>query len=171
MPAAEKLKNIVYPSVLSVALAFERSAVGHPLHGFGFLIPRKEHIETLGVLFSSTLFPGRAPANKVLLTAFVGGALNPVHSHATDAAERIFPEIAPILALKNAPLWQEVTYWPQAIPQYNFGHLNIVQEVQQAVSKFKNLFLLGNWQGGISLGDGLVNALTLAQALLEKHKP
>jgi oxygen-dependent protoporphyrinogen oxidase len=167
LPEAEKLKTIAYPSVLSVAMAFDRAAVGHPLHGFGFLIPRKEGIETLGVLFSSTLFPGRAPADKVLLTAFIGGASNPV---SPAAAERIFAEIAPILAITAPPLWQEASYWPQAIPQYHFGHLELIQAVQQAVSKFNDLFLLGNWQGGISLGDGLVNALNLAEQLLAKSR-
>ena len=48
-----------------------------PLDGFGFLVPEVENLKILGTLFSSTLFPGRAPDGQVLLTTFVGGERNP----------------------------------------------------------------------------------------------
>ena len=51
--------------------------VTHPLDGFGFLTPEVERRQVLGVIFSSTLFPGRAPEGHVVLTAFVGGSARP----------------------------------------------------------------------------------------------
>ena len=56
---------------------FDQNEVSHPLDGFGFLVPEVEKMEILGTLFSSSLFPGRAPSGKVLLTTFVGGERNP----------------------------------------------------------------------------------------------
>ena len=51
-----------------------RSQVTHPFDGFGALVPRKEQLSILGVLFSSSMFENRAPKDHVLLTVFAGGA-------------------------------------------------------------------------------------------------
>ncbi|WP_410971208.1 FAD-dependent oxidoreductase, partial [Salmonella sp. SAL04269] len=50
--------------------------VSHPLDGFGALVPAAEKRTILGVVFSSSVFPGRAPEGHVALTALAGGALN-----------------------------------------------------------------------------------------------
>ncbi|MDC3335843.1 FAD-dependent oxidoreductase, partial [Opitutales bacterium] len=60
-----------------VYLGFKREDINHPLDGFGFLVPEIEKLNILGTLFSSTLFPERAPDGQVLLTTFVGGERNP----------------------------------------------------------------------------------------------
>ena len=56
---------------------YDKQSIKHPLNGFGFLVPEIENRQTLGTLFSSTLFPDRAPANHALLTTFVGGERQP----------------------------------------------------------------------------------------------
>ena len=77
-PAATKgLNAIPYAAVASVATAYRRADVAHPLAGFGFLVPKKESRRILGSLFSSSMFDGRAPHGIVLLTTFVGGTRNP----------------------------------------------------------------------------------------------
>ena len=80
-PAGENplaaLEQVDYPPVASLFLGFRREQVAHPLDGFGALVPAVEHRAILGVLFSSTLFPGRAPAGHVALTVYVGGTRQP----------------------------------------------------------------------------------------------
>ena len=71
--AADALRDIEYAPVLSIASLYRREDVKHALDGFGFLVPRVEHRRILGTLFSSSLFPGRAPEGTVLLTTFAGG--------------------------------------------------------------------------------------------------
>ena len=53
--AAAALQAIPYAPVASVATAYARAAIGHPLDGFGCLVPRKEQRRLLGVLFSGLL--------------------------------------------------------------------------------------------------------------------
>src|SRR5579872_5664060 len=53
------LREIYYPPVARVAVGFRRDQIAHALDGFGVLIPRKERMNTLGILFSSSLFPNR----------------------------------------------------------------------------------------------------------------
>ena len=71
------LGAIEYAPVAVVSLGYRRSDVGHPLHGFGFLVPRSAGLRVLGTVWNSSLFPGRAPDGQVLLTSFVGGATDP----------------------------------------------------------------------------------------------
>ncbi len=71
------LLDIEHPPVATVFTGFRREDVTHPLDGFGLLAPQVEHRRILGTLFSSSLFPQRAPAGHVALTTFVGGSRQP----------------------------------------------------------------------------------------------
>jgi protoporphyrinogen/coproporphyrinogen III oxidase len=164
---AGELRGISYPGVVNVALGFPRESVGHALDGFGLLIPSREGCETLGVLFSSTLFPGRAPAGHVLLTAFVGGARNSDAPARDDASliAGVVEELTPLLGLSGAPDFARVTRWPRAIPQYNLGHLERLERIDAALTELPGLSLVGNWRGGIAVGDCINNAFALAERM------
>ena len=69
----EPLAEISHPPMACMALGFRRTQVSHPLDGFGVLVPSCEGKNLLGAIFATTLFPGRAPLDHVLLQCFVGG--------------------------------------------------------------------------------------------------
>jgi hypothetical protein len=69
--------EIRYPPVASVVLGFRREDVAHPCEGFGMLIPKIEGFKILGTIFSSSLFPNRAPAGHLTLTSYIGGQRYP----------------------------------------------------------------------------------------------
>src|SRR5262249_29985197 len=60
------------------AMAFRAADVPRTLDGYGFLAVRDQGLaDTLGVVWESSLFAGRAPAGHVLLRAMLGGARRP----------------------------------------------------------------------------------------------
>ncbi len=162
-PEIAPLEQIPQAPMAVIHLGFPRAGVSHPLDGFGALISRARGIRTLGVLFSSTLFPGRAPENHVLLTAFLGGMLDREALTLDDAAmvRTVVNDLTPLLGITAAPSFQNIVRWPRAIPQYERGHQLLLDACVRAEGEFPGLHLLGNYRGGISLGDCLENGRML----------
>lgn len=164
--AAAALAAIVYPPVATIASCYRRADVAHPLDGFGFLAPRKEGSPILGCLFSSSMFDGRAGDDTVLLTAFVGGVRSgPL---AREPEEQIAASVAAALQGHlgaRQPLWQVVTRWPQAIPQYTLGHLQRMAAIERTEAATPGLRFCANWRGGVSVADCIKSAHATADAV------
>ncbi|MCU0896489.1 MAG: protoporphyrinogen oxidase [Burkholderiales bacterium] len=163
--AAEALREIPYPPVASVVMVFGRDRVAHPLDGFGFLVPGKEERRILGTIFSSTLFANRAPADRVVLTTFVGGTRQPEVALQDDAAmvATVKGELGQLIGVSGEPIAVRVSRWARAIPQYNLGHLDRVARVERLSGEQPGLFTCANWRGGISVGDCIKAAYATAE--------
>jgi oxygen-dependent protoporphyrinogen oxidase len=153
--AAAALGAMIYPAVTVVVSVYRRADIAHPLDGFGFLAPAKEQTAVLGSLFSSTMFEGRAPDDRVVLTTFVGGRRNPERAVLDDGplTTAVHRELARLLGARAEPLWSEVIRWPRAIPQYTLGHLERLAAVEDAERARPGLFFCANYRGGVSIGD------------------
>ncbi|CAD5375003.1 Protoporphyrinogen oxidase [Rubrivivax sp. A210] len=167
--AAAALQEIAYAPVATVASVYARADVAHPLDGFGCLVPRREGRRVLGVLFSSSMFEGRAAAGEVLLTSFIGGRRQPELPALDEAAiaDIAWVEHQALLGAGAAPRWQVVTRWPRAIPQYTLGHLGRVARATAAAQALPGLFFVANWKGGVAVGDCIRNGQEGARAVAE----
>lgn len=172
----ELLEPVEYAPVAMLYTAFERAQVGHPLVGFGFLVPRSEGKQLLGTVWNSSLFAGRAPEGVVLFTSFAGGTSNP--ALASAAPERIrdvlLQELGPILAIRGAPTFWAVKQYPRAIPQYTLGHAQLVKELNENCRFLPGLFLAGNYLEGPSVGvciEAAQRAAAAAQDYLCSRAP
>lgn len=162
--AAGALCGIEYAPVCSVASLYPRTAITHPLDGFGFLVPRVERRRILGTLFSSSMFPERAPEGHALLTTFVGGRRSPELLDLGDEAIAgiVAVELAALLGSHGTAAWHVVTRWPQAIPQYTLGHLDRMRVLDAAEARSPGLFICANYRGGVSIGDCIKSAHAVA---------
>ena len=81
------------------------------------------NMDILGSLFSSTLFPGRAPSGKVLLTTFVGGERDPelALSDEESLCKKVTEQLSPLLGIRGEPVFQRVKAWREAIPLPDIG--------------------------------------------------
>ena len=143
--------------------------IGHSLDGFGFLVPRSSGLRTLGTVWNSSLFAGRAPENARLLTSFIGGAIDPAAD--TMSSEELAPavhrEIAPILAIRQTPIFSHATIYARALPQCNVGHsqrLAEIEKLRQATGP--GLWLTGNYLRGPSIGACVEQSLAVARDVL-----
>ncbi len=172
-PAAEILETIPYAPIVGLGLGYEREQVRHPLDGFGFLAPRREAMRVLGGLFSSSLFARRAPAGKVLLTAFIGGTMDPGAAALGDKEllDRVTADLARALGIRGAPGFIRITRYERAIPQYTIGHLDRIAALDKAVQGLPGLFLQASWRGGVSVADCIRNGEALARRIAEQAAP
>jgi oxygen-dependent protoporphyrinogen oxidase len=152
---ARELSAIEYASSATVNLVFDRGDVGDPLAAFGFVVPAIERLPLIACTYSSRKYARRAPADKVLLRAFVGGALFPEHLERTDAriVEDVHACLARLLRISASPRDAVVTRWPRSMPQYHVGHLARVERIEMELRTFPALALAGNAYRGTGIPD------------------
>jgi protoporphyrinogen/coproporphyrinogen III oxidase len=162
------LDTIEHPPVASLFLGYRRDQVAHPLDGFGVLAPEIERRSVLGILFSSSLFPGRAPNGHVALTVMVGGARQP--ELARLPADRLLGavdrDLRELLGVNGAPVFQRHTFWPRAIPQYNLGYERHLETMAAAEQAHRALFIGGQARDGIALPACLAAGEKLAARVM-----
>ena len=124
------------------------------------LIPRVEGFKILGTIFSSSLFPNRAPAGHLTLTSYVGGERFP--ELASLPPEKLFAltceDLRVLLGVKGKPTFQHCVFYPRAIPQYNLGYGRFRELMADIEHKAPGLFFAGHYRDGISLSDTILSA-------------
>jgi oxygen-dependent protoporphyrinogen oxidase len=128
------------------------------------LIPKIEGFKILGTIFSSSLFPNRAPAGHILLTSYVGGerqpelALLPPDKLVAMTCE----DLRVLLGVNGEPAFRFTALYPKAIPQYNVGYGRYREWMNEAENKAAGLFFAGHYRDGVSLGDSIVSGSNIA---------
>ncbi len=168
----EVFSEISYPPVASVVLGFRREDVAHSCQGFGMLIPKIEGFKILGTIFSSALFPNRAPAGHLNLTSYVGGARYPELASLPPEklVEVVLADLRVLLGAKGKPVFAHCVAYPKAIPQYNVGYgkyRDLLNEIETIVP---NLFFAGHYRDGVSLGDSMVSGVNIAERVGSRLK-
>lgn len=172
--AADALSKFYYPPVAAVSISYPKEAIRTEcliegeLKGFGQLHPRSQGVETLGTIYSSSLFPNRAPPGRILLLNYIGGATNPgiLSKTESELVEAVDRDLRKMLINPNAkdPLVLGVRVWPQAIPQFLIGHLDLLDAAKSALRDggFQGMFLGGNYVSGVALGRCVEGAYEVA---------
>ena len=161
----DAFSEIRYPPVASVVLGFRREDVAHSCDGFGMLIPKIEGFKILGTIFSSSLFPNRAPAGHLTLTSYIGGERYP--ELARLPAEKLVAltceDLRVLLGVTGKPVFQHCVLYPKAIPQYNVGYGRYRDLMNEIENRAAGLFFAGHYRDGVSLGDSILSGVNIAE--------
>jgi oxygen-dependent protoporphyrinogen oxidase len=161
--------EIPYSSIATVALAFPREAVKHPLNGSGYVVPRTEESGILAATWLSSKWPHRAPEGKVLLRTFIGGARDPGALAQSDAdlVVRSLAAIRPVLGIHGDPLLTRVYRFDRASAQHEVGHLDRVAAIDRLLPAHPGLFLTGSGLRGVGIPDCIADARRTAVKVAE----
>ena len=168
---AAALAEIHHPPLAVVFLGYRAWSIGHPLDGVGVLTPAVEKRGVLGMLFSSTLFVGRAPPGHVAITAFVGGARQPQLAllKPGELQDLAHGETRRLLGARAAPVLARTRCWRYGLPQPGLDHAQRIAEIMGRVEEHPGLFLTGNYFSGVSttacIQRGFDTARRIAQYL------
>ena len=165
---ATEFAGIEFVSAATVSLGFARTQVENPLRGYGVVIPRSEGRAVMGVTWSSSKFPGRAPADKVLVRAFVGGVKGPELLALDDRglAALVRREVADLLGVRGDPLLSRLFRWERAMPQYHVGHAARLERIRERLAAHPGLLVAGGSYNGIGIPDCIQSGAVAAAAAL-----
>jgi oxygen-dependent protoporphyrinogen oxidase len=164
-PLAQLCGEIQYASAATIAVAFRRDAISHPLNGSGFVVPRVENTGIMAASWLSSKWPNRAPADRVLLRAFVGGARDPRALDKSDAelVTLAMSALRPLLGIVGEPLLKRVYRWTRANAQHEVGHLDRLARIETALSTAPGLHLTGSGYRGVGIPDCVADARATAK--------
>lgn len=166
---AATLGQIVWTSAATISLGYEADRLHHDLRGFGFLVPATEGRRIMAATWSSTKWPGRAPAGKALLRAFVGGARNGGLVDLPDAEmlAMVREELRVTMGVTADPDLARVYRWPKGMPQYTIGHLDRLARIDRLIAGHPGLRLCGASYRGVGMGDCMQSAERAVDAVIE----
>jgi oxygen-dependent protoporphyrinogen oxidase len=158
--AADAFAAMASPPLSVVFLGFERRRVAHPLDGLGYLVPPCEGRPVSGVLFSSSMYAGRAPDGAAAFTAYLGGAGR--HELARKPAGELIAlvrgELKDMLGARGAPQVSHVRQWRHGLPQMGAGHVARLQQLAAVEKARPGLFFTGNYFTGPGLAHCTMQA-------------
>ncbi len=161
------LAELPNPPVSVVFFGYDSDPGGVARNGFGYLIPEKEPFHTLGTLWSSTLFPGRAPRGGAALTTFVGGRRAPDNALLPDdeLIALVRGDLRALMGVGAEPDVVRIGRWPEAIPQYTVGHRLRTAAAGEVERRHAGLYIGSSVIGGVSVGDRIRRAAALVERI------
>jgi protoporphyrinogen/coproporphyrinogen III oxidase len=166
---ARLCQDVRYASTATIALAFPRSAVTHPLNGSGFVVPRTEKTGILAASWLSSKWPHRAPDDRVLMRAFFGGARDEAALQQSDAqlGDIALSALRPLLGITGDPLLSRVYRFERASAQHEVGHLARIEALDRVLDETPGLFMTGSGLRGVGIPDCVADARITARKASE----
>ncbi|KAI4491916.1 hypothetical protein M0804_003308 [Polistes exclamans] len=155
---AKELKAIPMVTVAVVNLQFADNVL--PMDAFGFLVPPRENLPILGVIFDSCIFP---KDSSTVLTVMMGGAWfekyfgrNPTDENLLNIAIK---QVKEILNIKEDPVTFNVAILKDCIPQHVVGHSQRLNHIRDYISSRRiPLALCGSSYQGVGINDVILSA-------------
>lgn len=171
--AAALCGQVPYVSTVSIALAWPRSAVAHPLSGSGFVVARRTNaLRITACTWVSSKWPGRAPEGMVLLRAYIGGASDPAAIDLSDEELRgvAVRELSGVLGITGMPALVQVYRWRNAGAQHNVGQIARIGAIEARLRRHAGLFVAGSGFRSIGIPDCIADGRAAAAAAAEYLK-
>ena len=166
--ARPPLSSLAEARIVTLALGFTDKA--KVPFGFGYLAPERENRFALGALFSSHMFPGRSPQDRVLLEVLVGGRRHPERLELGDGEllSRAYDDLRQIFDLPEPPCFSRVLRPRGGIPQLEEGYPALLAWLMQLQREQPGLHVCGFGWHGIGINDMVKEARKIASAVAER---
>ncbi len=154
---SQNLESIVYPPLATGTVYFDSKDISHNMDGFGYLIPRSQHIELLGAIWHGSLFPAHVPQQYKAFRFYIGGDTNSqiAQKSETEIVAQVVSDIQKTMNItaNKKPVFYQYHLEKKAIPQYYKGHSKKIESIVKELDNIPGIFLAGNYLKGVSLND------------------
>ncbi len=159
--AARLCDEVPYVSTGSIACAWPRTAVTHPLAGTGFVVARRtSNVRITACTWVSSKWEHRAPDRFVLIRAFIGGEHDP---HVLDLEDGELARIARVdlenvLGITAPPVVTRVYRWRRAGAQHTVGQRARVEVLERRLAGHPGLLIAGSGFRSVGIPDCIADA-------------
>lgn len=166
---SQKLRRIPHEGTAIATFAFDESQMKQKIRGMGFVVPKIERSPILAGSFSSLKYEHRAPAGRLLIRIFAGGARMPEAAEMPEAelVPLLLSEIKKTLRIDGKPLFTTVAHWPRTMPQYHLGHRELVREIETLTEAEPTLALAGNAFHGLGIPNCIHSGFQAAERVIK----
>jgi oxygen-dependent protoporphyrinogen oxidase len=165
--AASLSAEVPYVSTASVALAWPRDAISHPLAGSGFVVARRTNpLRITACTWVSSKWPARAPEGMALLRVYVGGAADPGAVELDDEtlAGIAVRDITSVLPISQPPVLTRVYRWRNAGAQHNVGQAARVASIESRLVHHPGILVAGSGFRSVGIPDCVSDGRAAAAA-------
>ncbi len=163
-------KDMPATTVATVVTAFNEDAI-NLADGVGFVVSRHSDYTITACTWTHKKWPHTAPKGMALLRCYVGriGEETVVDLSDTEIEEMVLEDLKKTLNITAKPKFSIVTRWMNAFPQYNVGHyqrMNEMNEMHEALCKdMPGVYVTGSSCGGLGLPDCITQGKVAAEKI------
>ncbi|GFZ19122.1 flavin containing amine oxidoreductase family [Actinidia rufa] len=163
------LPEVSYLPLSVIITTFKKASVKRPLEGFGVLVPTKEQqngLKTLGTLFSSMMFPDRAPHDLYLYTTYYVCWTEVETKNWDKLKQTVTSDLRQLLGAEGEPTFVNHFYWSKAFPLYGHNYDAVLQAIEKMEENLPGFFYAGNHRGGLSVGKAISSGCKAADLVI-----
>lgn len=159
-------KSVPETRIATVVFGFKDSVKIPP--GFGYLTPECEKRFALGTLFSSNMFPKRAPEGHLVFETLIGGRRHPERVALKDEelTRKALIDVKDILNICEEPVYSTVLRSNGGIPQLEKNYPTLLRWRNQFQKQHSGAHICGFGWDGIGLNDMMKHASRTATDIL-----
>jgi protoporphyrinogen/coproporphyrinogen III oxidase len=160
--AAAELRAINYASAATACFIWPPGSVDLPRDASGLLVPSVQGRTLAAATWFSQKWPHLAPTDRrIVVKAFAGRAAGDAEVDLDDdrLLAALLDDLSAILDLRARPLTAQVTRWNMALPQYDVGHLDRVQRIEDSLRATPGILLAGPAYRGSGISDSVKSGL------------
>jgi oxygen-dependent protoporphyrinogen oxidase len=116
--------------------------------------------------YLSRKWPSEAFGSRAVVRCFVGadGSEDVLDAADDEIVEAVTTHLAALLPLPERPVASRIVRWPNAMPQYDLGHRELVDRIERTLPA--GIFVCGNAYRGIGVADTVRGANDVAERVL-----
>lgn len=168
--ATALLEQVRYASVATVIVAYPKDAIKglKAFKGTGLLVPSSKRRLLKAATFVSTKWSHMEDPDLIFIRLSCGRANESAIDNLNDVelVAKLHSDLVDATGIKEEPVEFYVQRWPNAMPQMEIGHVELVSKIRDDLAFFKGVHVAGSSYDGLGIAACLRSGSKAAVAVL-----
>ncbi len=156
----DSLRSIRYAHTATVSFGYQETPSSYQMAGSGYLVPRNEGATITACTIVSTKWTNASKNGNLLVRCYVGRDGDEEAVDWTDERliQATLSDLEKSIGLNERPDFIEIKRWKYSMPQYDVGHLERIQLIEEALKDHPGIILAGAAYRGLGIPDCIKDA-------------